>query len=443
MNRPRSRSRRREKSRPAVATLAGLVTLLAIAGFIYLAENAYNGIPLLSYRTLYVALPNIGHLQQHDPVDIAGVRVGQVLKTSTRENRALIELQLQGVGPVPANSAVVVRADGLLGERYVELDPGNSHAMLPNGATITEGGGTYTDGIPETLNLFDPATRTAIGEMLNGLGEGVFGRGTQLNQAIHAGPSTGQDFDIAADSILARPGAAASFLPSTASGVGALDDARTDLTDMFSPAATSLRPFISERPAVERSLARFPGLEQSINANLSAPGEQLVGSLDQLATAAAPVLPSVPSGLRSATMLLHGAPAPLARAKRVLEAVPTAVPATLRILGSLRPDLAPLTQAFTKLVDPVSTLAEHGCDIQNWAAGLRSIVSYGTLPGGHFGPDVGFPLDVIAGPQEAANVVGVHIPYPTENPYPPPCAYSPGPTISESNLAQALAGVLR
>jgi virulence factor Mce-like protein len=422
---------------------AGVVTLLAIVGFIVLAENAYNGLPFLSYRTLYASLPNVGHLQRHDPVDIAGVRVGQVLSTSTRDNRALIELQLQGVGPLPANSTVIVRADGLLGERYVELNPGDSHRMLANGAAITEGGGTYTDGIPEALNLFDPTTRTALGEMLNGLGAGVFGRGTELNQAIHAGPSTGQDFDEAANAILSRPGAAASFLPDTAAGIGALDDARVDLTEMFSPAATSLAPFTSERPAVEQAVSAFPGLERTVDANLSGPGEQLVGSLDQLATAAAPVLPSVPRGLRSATALLDGAPVPLAETKRVFDAVPRAVPATLGILGALRPDLAPLTQAFTKLVDPVSILAEHGCDIQNYAAGLRSIVSYGTLPGGHFGPDVGFPLTVVAGPQEANNVVGTHIAYPTENPYPAPCAYSPGPTISDSTLAQALAGALR
>jgi hypothetical protein len=52
-------------------------------------------------------------------------------------------------------------------------------------------------------------------------------------------------------------------------------------------------------------------------------------------------------------------------------------------------------------------------------------------------------LTVVAGPQEANNVVGTHIPYPTESPYSPPCAYSPGATISESTLSQVLSGVLR
>jgi hypothetical protein len=439
----RIRPKRRESSRPAVTTLAGLLTLLAIAGFIYLAENAYNGVPLRSYRTLYVSLPNVGHLQEHDPVDIAGVRVGQVLRTSAAHNRALVELQLHGVAPLPSDSRVVVRADGLLGARYVELDPGTSSRLLPGGATLTEGAGSYTDGIPETLNLFDPRTRTAMGEMLTGLGEGVLGRGTQLNQAIHVGPTTGRGFDEAADSILSRPGAAANFLASTDSGMGALDSARNPLSEMFAPAAGALDPFIGERSPVEQALSVFPGLERSIDVNLAAPGERLVGSLDALAGASAAVLPSVPNALDSATALLRRAPAPLGRTDEVLRAVPAAVPATLKILDSLRPDLAPLRQAFTKLVDPVSVLAEHGCDIQNWATGLRSIVSYGTSPGGHFGPDVGFPLTVVAGPQAASNVVGTHIPFPREDYYPPPCAFSPGATISASTLTQVLSKGLR
>jgi ABC-type transporter Mla subunit MlaD len=124
--------------------------MVVVVAFIWLAENAYNGLPFLSYRTLYVSVPNIGHLQRHDPVDIAGVRVGQVVSTATRNNQAVVKLQLQGVGPLPADSRVVVRALGLLGERYVELDPGSSRRTIPNNGTIVEHNQStsYYAGIP-------------------------------------------------------------------------------------------------------------------------------------------------------------------------------------------------------------------------------------------------------------------------------------------------------
>jgi phospholipid/cholesterol/gamma-HCH transport system substrate-binding protein len=419
--------------------LAGLLTIAVIGGLVYLAENAYNGVPLLSYRTLYASLPDIGHLKQHDPVDIAGVRVGQVLNTSTRNNRALVELQLRGVGPLAVDSKVVVRANGLLGERYVELDPGASRKTLPDGATITEGGGTYTWGIPEMLNLFDPATRTALGNMINGLGQGVIGRGSQLNQAIHVGPPSGANFDTTAYAILGRGSAAADFLPFTNSGMGALNASRNEIADTFSPGATTAQAFVDQRAPIDNLLSFSAGWAHDV-ANLDVPQRPVFASLRRLALVADKILPTVPQALRSATALLRDTPASLRSTTPLLNEVPSAVPSALRILFSLQPDLGPLKAAFTDLVAPVSTLAEHGCDIQNAATGIRSLVNWGAAPGGHWGPDVGFPVGFIVGPQQGGFIANGGIPFPQSDPYEAPCAYSPGVTMTPQTLLGILDG---
>jgi phospholipid/cholesterol/gamma-HCH transport system substrate-binding protein len=438
----RSAIRRRHGRRGTVGALAGLITIAAIFGFILLAENSYNGLPFLSYRTLYVSLPNIGHLQQHDAVDIAGVRAGQVLTTTTRNDRALVELQLQGVGSIPANSRVIVRADGLLGSRYVELDPGNSRKLLPNGATIVAGPDSYYNGVPEALNLFDPKTRTALGEMINGLGAGLLGRGSQINQAIHVGAPWGADLSTISASVLSRPGAAAAFLPSVNSGMAAMDGARNDLAGGFAPAAQALRPFTDRRRATDEAVSDAPGTEHAVDDNLSTPGLRLLASLQTLGRAADGALPTAPAALRAATGLLQAAPQPLRQTKTVLAQVPDAAPSTLAILAALRPDLKPLRQAFNKLVDPVTNLAEHGCDIQNMFDGTRSLTGYGKLPGGPWGPDGGFPLTVLAGPEIANRELDTGFKYPRENLYPPPCAYSPGAVMNTSTVPQLLQELL-
>lgn len=423
-----------------------MVTLAAIAGFIWLAENSYNGLPFLSYRTVYASVPNIGHLQQHDPVDIAGVRVGQVLSTATHDNQALVKLQLQGVGPLPVNSQVIIRALGLLGERYVELVPGTSRTLLPNGGTLVEHNAstTYYAGIPETLDLFNAKTRTALGQMLNGFGEGVEGRGSQLNDAIHVGGPSGADFDTMADSVLARDNgaAAASFLPQVNAGATALDDARFELTGMLEPVAQGLAPLVDQRAAVDRGLGGLAHM-WSTSSGFGVSGVALTNALSGTAAALDPLLPIVTRSLRSATALLKAAPRPLQSTKLVLDEVPTAVPATLKILAALRPDLTPLKQDFTNLVGPVSTLAEHGCDIQNFATATRSLVGYGTLPGGTWGPQSGFPISLLVNPTETTVEANTNIPFPTEDYYPAPCAYSPGLTLSAATLSEVLSGVLR
>jgi ABC-type transporter Mla subunit MlaD len=420
-----------------VALLAGFITVALIGGFIYIAETSYNGLPFVNYRYLEVSLPNVGHLQEHDPVDIAGVRVGQVLGESVSNNKAEIKLQLQGVGPIPVDSRVVIRADGLLGERYAQLDLGRSSRTLPNGGTIVEGGGTYYNGIPETLNLFDQQTRTALGEMLNGLGEGVTGRGQGLNQAISVGPSSGADFDTAVNAILARPGAAARFLPDVNSGLGALDQARNDLARMLGPTSTALRPLQTEKTPTQNAIAETPAVEQAVDAGLSAPATKLLTAVDLVARNANAVLPVAPGAFASATRLLRVAPEPLQQTDQTLDVVPGASTNTLDILAALKPDLKPLTQAFTSLVDPVTNLSEHGCAIKQFAVNIRSLVSWGTLPGGPAGPQDGFPLTPVVSTQTLDNDVSAPT-YPYSVPYPAPCSSTPGPALNEATTEEAL-----
>jgi phospholipid/cholesterol/gamma-HCH transport system substrate-binding protein len=423
--------------------IAGVIVVAAIAGFVWIAENAYNGLPLIGYRTLYASVPNIGHLLLHDQVEISGVRVGQVLSSSTRGSHAVAELQLQGVGPLPTDTRVIVRAEGLLGTRYAEIVPGTSKTMLPDGATITESGSNaYYQGVPDTLDLFDAKTRGALGQMLRGLGEGLLGRGEQLNRAIQAGPPSGVHFNSVAYSILSRPGAAASLLPSTDAGMQALDGARTDIAGMLGPGATALQAFVDKRTAFDDALAAAPSTLAAIDSGLSAPAQRLLGSLRTLGNAADEVLPTAPTALTVATQLLKAAPQPLHKTRLALDVVPTAVPATLQILSSLSPDLKPLEEGFNWAVGPVGSLAQHGCDVYTWGEAWKSVLGQGTSPGGGLGPLTAFRVGVLTqGTQALGDYLHTQS-YPDENPYKTPCKYVPGKTYTITSPNTLLGGAV-
>ena len=76
--RTRRRRRRRDHPRPTSVAIRGLIIcgIAALIGFGLL--RLYNGVPGENYATYYVSTPQVGNLLIHDPVRIAGSRVGQV-----------------------------------------------------------------------------------------------------------------------------------------------------------------------------------------------------------------------------------------------------------------------------------------------------------------------------------------------------------------------------
>ncbi|MHB8736771.1 MAG: hypothetical protein ACYC6M_15820, partial [Terriglobales bacterium] len=274
-------------------------------------------------------------------------------------------------------------------------------------------------------------------------GTGLEGRGQQLNSAIHIGPGSGQDFNAAAYAILSRPGSAQAFLPDQNAGWTALNSTGDNLTDAMSPEATTAQAFVDERPATEQTLrlvAKFiPALDPGFSTN------ELWNAADLLVGQLKTVLPEAPHALNAATAFLKNTQEPLRNTIPALNEVPQAVPPTLHILAALRPDLSPLRQALTNLVGPVSSLSEHGCDLQSFATGTRALTALGTVPGGNWGPDVGFPLSLIVQPQALINSYTNtgKSPFLNTSGYYPPCYFSPGVTINSSTFLGLTSGLLQ
>jgi len=78
-----------------------------------------------------------GGLRPGAPVEIAGVPVGTVGATSLRHGEAHVVLTLNASVRIPADSAAAIKTAGLVGERYVAIEPGRAgSAMLRAGGRI-------------------------------------------------------------------------------------------------------------------------------------------------------------------------------------------------------------------------------------------------------------------------------------------------------------------
>ncbi|MEW6615054.1 MAG: MlaD family protein [Thermodesulfobacteriota bacterium] len=79
----------------------------------------------VGYR-VYTKLDSASGLVKNSPVRIAGVEVGRVENIALDAGKAKVTLRLPFQVTLPVDSLVYVKSEGLLGEKYIEIQPGSS-----------------------------------------------------------------------------------------------------------------------------------------------------------------------------------------------------------------------------------------------------------------------------------------------------------------------------
>jgi phospholipid/cholesterol/gamma-HCH transport system substrate-binding protein len=88
--------------------------------------------------TIHAEFSNAGGLRPGSPVELAGVRVGQVTAIRLNGTRAEVSLKLLDGVPVQTDAIASILTKGLLGERYVTLSPGGSDELVKPGGKLRE-----------------------------------------------------------------------------------------------------------------------------------------------------------------------------------------------------------------------------------------------------------------------------------------------------------------
>jgi phospholipid/cholesterol/gamma-HCH transport system substrate-binding protein len=119
--------------------VVGLFVLAGLGAIAYLSMNV-GGLTLT--RTggliLYASFDQIGGLKPRAPVEIAGVKVGQVDSIRLdKDFRARVKLDLDGNLKIPADTTASIVTSGLLGDRYISLQLGGDDKYLKSGGEIS------------------------------------------------------------------------------------------------------------------------------------------------------------------------------------------------------------------------------------------------------------------------------------------------------------------
>ena len=92
------------------------------------------------YYSLYANFASVSGLRVGNPIEIEGIEVGRVgrLSIDQKKQMAVVELKLRKDIKVYDDAGASVRTAGLIGDRFIKIDPGGAGEILKPGGVITE-----------------------------------------------------------------------------------------------------------------------------------------------------------------------------------------------------------------------------------------------------------------------------------------------------------------
>jgi len=124
-----------------IETIVGIFVVIGLLGIGYMAltlgEVSFIGDD--SYP-LYARFASVAGLKAGGSVEMPGLEVGRVEKLSIDQDQqmAVAEMKIKKGVKVYDDAIASVKTSGLIGDKYIQIDPGGSVTILNPGGTITE-----------------------------------------------------------------------------------------------------------------------------------------------------------------------------------------------------------------------------------------------------------------------------------------------------------------
>jgi len=242
-----------------------LAVLVVAGGLVVLVSAAGGGHP--SGYKVDAIFDDVAFLTSGQDVRIAGAKVGTVDSIKlTPQRKARVEMSVDGrFAPFRADADCTIQPQSLIGERYVNCTPGT-----PNAAPLRAANGQHStvpigqthapvdlDLIFATLNL---PTRQRAAILIDALGAGLAGHGSDLNAAIlRANPALQETRRVLAV-LDANRRQLQQLITSSDTVLAALAHQKGRVADFVKQSANVLTATANNRGALSESIARLPAL---------------------------------------------------------------------------------------------------------------------------------------------------------------------------------------
>ena len=289
---------------------------IALVAGSYLAVHERLRTPFQNRYTINVELASSESLTPGlgQPVNVAGVRVGDIVSARLRDGYALVSLSIDPhqLPRVYANAQASLHPNTPLKDMQIDIYPGGPPArVLPHGGTIALAQTDVPIDVSNFNDALDADTRAYFGVLVRDSQLGLQGRGQDLRRLLAAlGPTTGQIHQIARLLDLRRLEVARLVhnLNVVSSAVAVRDG---QLAQAVAQGDETVSALAGQDAPLRRSLAELPPTLSSARSTL-AHATTFANELGPTLDALAPTAKALPGALHAAGPLLARAE-PLAR----------------------------------------------------------------------------------------------------------------------------------
>jgi phospholipid/cholesterol/gamma-HCH transport system substrate-binding protein len=316
-------------------------------------------------------------LTKNSDVKIGGVAGGKVRKIVLSDrDTALVTLELdKGAFPIGAGASAASRPVNLLGEKYVDMDPGDLSKPLESGSSIPMTRTSRPVELDDVLNMLQPDVRARLRILINEAGIGMQGRKADFNTILQQLPPALDQTGKLVRRFNDDNRTLGTLIDRSDRVLASISGKRGDLQSLLDAAAGTLETTVAKRRELADTVRAAPGALRQLRSTLG----QVSDTATRLEPAAAQVRaasPSLAATLRDLPSFTADAKPTLAKATSVSPDLTRLATQGRPVVARLKPTAATLQDFAAKFAPLVKTFDEGGAHdfarfVNGWSRTVR------------------------------------------------------------------------
>ena len=144
-------------------TVVGIFVVIGLIAIAYMTVKLGNvGFLGENTYTLYAKFNKVTGLRTGNPVTMLGLNIGRVesFKLDQKDQLVVVDFKIDNGIEIYDDAIASIKTEGLIGDKFVSIDPGGSGELLKNGDIITD--------TESPTDIMDLVSKYAFGDVSGG-----------------------------------------------------------------------------------------------------------------------------------------------------------------------------------------------------------------------------------------------------------------------------------